>query len=377
MNNQKRKIGIAILIIILVIAICMVILSQLKKEQNVEEVVEGEGDEIVEYQTQQLRDPAKFFSIESCIQKNEDEDFEAKDMNYLAKNIYLQSFAVYGKTKNNEDSYYIVRVDMENSTFIIEPLEKKYQSINQINLETEIEEIPNDGNNTFELKIMTDEEVCRMYYQRFSKLEIENTEEAYELLDKDYRQERFPSYQDYEKYVEAYQKTITEGILSKYSVDYQDDYTEYVLVDTYQNSYTLRAKGVLDYTIKLDNYTIKIDDYEENYNKLSDNNKIQSNVYIFLQMINTKDTKHAYELLDDTFKADNFPSLEEFEEYVQNNFFYYNLKTGDTSIKQEGNYYIYETIIKEFASNAAQAKRLTVIMKLEEGTNFVMSFSLE
>ena len=379
MKDQKRKIGIAIIILIAIIIIGMLLLSKLKlkEESAIEDSEEAGGDETVQYQTEQVRDPSKFFSIEACIQKNEDEDFEAKDMNSLTKNIYVQSFAVYGKTKKEEDVYYKVIVDIENSTFMLEKLENNYQNINQINLETDIEQIQNNGHNEIELITMSDEEVCRMYYKRFSKLEIENPKEAYELLDKKYKQERFPTYQDYENYLNAYQKTIKEGILLKYEVNYHDDYMEYILVDTYQNSYTLQAKGVLDYTIKLDSYTIKIDEYEENYNKLSDNNKIQSNVYIFLQMINTKETKHAYELLDDTFKADNFSSLQEFEEYVENNFFYYNLKTGTPTIKQEGNYYIYETIIKEYASNAAQAKKLTVIMQLKEGTDFVMSFSLE
>lgn len=378
MKDQKRKIGIAIIILIVIIIIGMFLLSKMKQEAKLEEFQEDTGgDEIVQYQTEQVRDPSKFFSIEACIQENEDEDFEAKDMNSLTKNIYVQSFAVYGKTKNEEDVYYKVTVDIENSTFALEKLENKYQNIKQINLETDIEKIENNGHNEIEFITMTDEEVCRMYYKKFSKLEIENPKEAYELLDKKYRQKRFPTYQDYENYINAYQKTIKEGILLKYEVNYHNDYMEYILVDTYQNSYTLQARGVLDYTIKLDSYTIKIDEYGENYNKLSDNNKIQSNVYIFLQMINTKDIKHAYELLDDNFKADNFPSLEEFEEYVENNFFYYNLKAGTPTIKQEGNYYIYETMIKEYASNAAQAKKLTIIMQLKEGTDFVMSFSLE
>ena len=128
----------------------------------------------------------------------------------------------------------------------------------------------------------------------------------------------------------------------------------------------------------MDNYTIKVDTYEEEYNKRNEVQKIQANVYIFLQMINTKDYRHAYELLDETFKNNNFDTLDKFKEYVNENFFDYNLNTtSNVDISNEGNTYIYETVIRSGAGSAAETKNLTVIMQLKEGTDFVMSFSLE
>ena len=94
-------------------------------------------------------------------------------------------------------------------------------------------------------------------------------------------------------------------------------------------------------------------------------------------MINTKDYRHAYELLDSNFKNNNFDTLEKFKQYIQNNFFNYNLNSTDITIKEEGNYYIYETVIKSDSSRAAETKGLNIIMKLQEGTDFVMSFSLD
>ena len=137
-------------------------------------------------------------------------------------------------------------------------------------------------------------------------------------------------------------------------------------------------RSVMNYKIKLDNYTIKVEDYEENYNKLKNENKVQANVHIFLQMINTKDYKHSYELLDETFKKNNFGTLEEYKSYINENFFKYNQRTSsDINIRQEGNYYVYETTIRNNSGSAAKSKKLTIIMQLLKGTDFVMSFSIE
>ena len=152
---------------------------------------------------------------------------------------------------------------------------------------------------------------------------------------------------------------------------------EYILVDNYGTSYTVRETSIMNYTIMLDNYTIKVDTYEEDYNKLSDENKVQSNVYIFLQMLNTKDYEHAYELLDNTFKNNNFDTLDKFEEYINQNFFNFNHNSTDVDITQEGEYYIYESTIRNNGGSAAESKKLTVIMQLLNSTDFVMSFSIE
>lgn len=379
-SNLKKKIGIMIIIVIIICCICagaLYILNRNNLDVNVEEdIVDGEGDEEVEYTTEKLRDPTKFFSVESCIQNNIDENFVAKDMDILeGENIF--NYSVYG-TIGTDEVYFIVRVDMENMTFLLEKLDtSNYNSVDEINLTTNIEQIENDGKNTFEYTTVSDEDMCRIYLEQFSKLELEDVETAYSLLDEKYKEERFQTFDNYKEYVEGYKEIIEDSALAKYSVNHYDNYTEYVLVDTHNNSYILEAIGVMKYTIKLDNYTIKVDSYKDEYAKLNDQNKVQSNVYIFLQMINTKDYKHAYDLLDDTFKNNNFATLEEFKVYVQNNFFSYNLNAIDISIKKEGNYYIYETSLKNNSSSAAETKKLTVIMELKEGTDFVMSFSIE
>lgn len=383
MKENSKIIKIIIIIVIILCCICGVALYTLKKEDNNKQKLDENGQIIgdtqqVEYKTEKLRDPTKFFSIEKCLQKDIDENFKAKDMNML-QSERIFNYAVYG-TIGSEEKYYIVRIDMENMAYKIEELNRNQHNndINTINLETTLKEIREEGEETFEFSTVTDEQMCRIYLKQFSELELENAKEAYELIEEEYKKERFPDFQDYQEYLEEYGAIIKEAILYEYSVTHFDDYTQYFIIDNFNNSYTLDATSVMNYKIRLDNYTIKVEDYEETYNNLKDENKVQANVHIFLQMINTKDYKHSYDLLDETFKKNNFGTLEEYKSYINENFFQYNQTTSsDINIRKEGNYYVYDTTIRNNSGSAASSKKLTIIMQLLEGTDFVMSFSIE
>ena len=383
--DKTKKTIIIIAIVILTIAIgiiiTIVVLNNKKEgtiykngDGTVEVLPEPEMD--LEYEQKELREPTEFFSVEKCIQDNV-EGFSAEKMNYL-QGQRIMTYSVYGRI-NSEEKYYKVRVDMENMTYELEEISDDiYENLSQIKLEDDETEIPNKGDNIFEYEAVSNVDMCRKYLEDFRQKELNNPEEAYSMLDEDYRNERFPTFEEFQEYVNSCRYMIQYSSLSKYDVEIKDNYTEYILVDNYNNSYTIRTTGIWDYTILLDNYTIKVDTYEEEYNKLSIEQKIQANVYIFLQMINTKDYSHAYELLDETFRNNNFATLEEFKEYVNANFFNYNLNTtSDVDISNEGSTYIYETTIRSGAGSAAESKHLTVIMQLNEGTDFVMSFSLE
>lgn len=391
--NKKGKVIlfisiITVIIIIMLVASIIIIMNKNKQEGNIRKKNDGtyevlpERDFGIEYKQEELRDPTEFFSVESAIKKNTP-DFNAERIQFL-QGENIMTYSVYGKEKienSNEknEKYYIVRVDLKNLTYELTQIEDgKYTNLDEIKLEDDETEIASNGNNNFEYKRVSNEEMCRKYLEDFKQKALNNPEEAYQLLDEEYKNKRFSGIEDFKEYINLLRGKIENSILSKYDVQNKEEYTEYILVDNYNNSYTIRTTGIWDYKILLDNYTIKVDTYEENYNELDVTQKVQSNVYIFLQMINTKDYSNAYELLDETFKQNNFDTLEKFKEYVNTNFFDYNLNTtSDVDIDNEGSIYIYKTKIKSGAGRTAETKNLTVIMQLKEGTDFVMSFSFE
>ena len=79
-------------------------------------------------------------------------------MNYL-QGQRIMTYSVYGRI-NSEDNtetlekYYIVRVDLENMTYELEEMDDSvYENIDQIKLEDDETEIPNNGNNILKEKI--------------------------------------------------------------------------------------------------------------------------------------------------------------------------------------------------------------------------------
>lgn len=387
--KHKKILIVLIIVVVIICIICLISISLLRRmeEKQIEELgYVPEDSELLaaDYKTEKLRNLTDFFSVEACIQKNINSTFEATDMNVLASDR-LYSYSVYGEEKNEEtgettEEYFIVRVDTIALAYEIEELDsKEYDDIDEIDLTTDLTEIAQTENNQFEYTRINNENTCRFYLKNYTELLLSAPETAYDMLDEQYREERFSSsYEEFLEYIEENKTYFENAVLSQYVLDYLDDYTEITLVDIYNNSYKIIAKSVKDYTVQLDNYTIKDEEYLEKYEELSDSEKVSANVDTFINMINTKDFKHAYEVLDETFKNNNFNTLDVFKEYINNYFFEYNLdtKTGVNVYNQEGTY-VYETTIKSGAGSAAESKKLTVIMQLQEGTDFKMSFSIE
>ena len=108
------------------------------------------------------------------------------------------------------------------------------------------------------------------------------------------------------------------------------------------------------------------------YNEMSDTNKAASNMLKFINMINTKDYKHAYELLDNTFRQNNFNNIDSFEKYVKDNFYNINYNDDSYDINTQNDYYTCMCKIKNSNEENAQEKTLNIVMQLKEGTDFVM-----
>ena len=116
--------------------------------------------------------------------------------------------------------------------------------------------------------------------------------------------------------------------------------------------------------------------FNEIYDKLSDANKVSVNIEKFIKMLNLKDYESAYKLLDSNFKKNNYPSIEAFKKYVEKNLFDYSKITTVNNSNKTGNYYITSLDLEDGESENIRKKQITIIMQLLEGTDFVMSFSM-
>ena len=109
---------------------------------------------------------------------------------------------------------------------------------------------------------------------------------------------------------------------------------------------------------------------------MKDEEKVYSNIEKIFKMINMKDYNAMYNLLDSTFKSNNYQTVELFKTYINRNLYDYSVISGIQSIEKNGNYYICTVRYKNGENATSNEKNITIIMQLKDNTDFVMSFSI-
>ena len=178
-------------------------------------------------------------------------------------------------------------------------------------------------------------------------------------------------YDNQYEYIEA-QSSIK---VSKYDVNKEDDYTQYVCIDSFENNYIFKATSAMKYTVILDTYTIDIPEFTEKYAKANTQEKVILNLNKFMLSLNNKDYKYAYSILANSFKQANFPSLEEFENYAKQTFFDHNAFEYVSYDSNGDTYYTYAVTISDSTGQSIDTVTKTFIIQLNEGTDFVLSFN--
>ncbi len=299
----------------------------------------------------------------------------------MIENAEVQKYLVYGiieslDNKYLRDMYLFVNLDGLNTTFSIEPIEKKYNDImdfEYINEESSIN--PNDFNEYIPVEVDS-EYMCRQYFNLYKDMTLAKPEMAYDFLDKDYRQQRFGDVSNYIKYLNDNQEYLTTLQLSQYLVNGYDEYTEYVCKDNEENLYIFKETALMEFTMKLDTYTIPTDNFTKTYKVANTQKKVMMNVDKWVQMLNARDYTAAYKVLNETFRNNNFGSEDKFVTYMREHY-PLRYKIEYASFSEEGTSYVQHIKLQEIASESTEKKELDIIMRLEDELDFVMSFSIE
>lgn len=292
---------------------------------------------------------------------------------------FVKGFLNNLSTSENKDFYLIVEIDSLNRTFeiVLEDYIKEkgwdkvkigdaIQIVNQ-------KEIENRGNNQYRYNSINQTTYVSDLFDNYRKIMLNNPSKAYELLQEEYKEKRFPLEDDFEEYVKNNYKNIYISTANEYKTEEIDGITEYVIIDKHNNYYIFQEKGIMNYKVMLDTYTIDTNDFIKKYNSSDEQTKVGMNIQKFIDAINHKDYQYAYNLLDETFKKNYFPDIQKFEEYIKNNLFENNKVTFE-KFSFDANNYIYDLILEDDKMNK---KDFTIIMRLEEDTKFVMSFKVD
>ena len=302
----------------------------------------------------------------------------------VLKKEKVDKYIVYGVLQDvieldeAEEISIIVNLDYNNKTFSIEPIDKEYESIEQINIENDDILIDKNENNIYQNQKITNEYLTNEYFVLYKKLAITEPELVYNIFSEEYRNERFGNIDNFKKYVNENKNEILKINMQQYLVNNYESYTEYVAKDQYGNLYIFKESSdneLID--INLDTYTLRDDKFFEEYNKSSNEKKVQMNVDKFIQMINRHDYKTSYNCISSGFKKNYLDTQEKFEEYMKNVFFEYN-NFEFRNIEQKGsNLYTVTLNITDLTEESSEARNVTIIMQLNDDLDFEMSFGIE
>ncbi len=327
--------------------------------------------------------------LENYNDINQDEVMEIDDIYFVEENASSNIFLVYGTMLIQQKEFKLmVRTDSLKMLFSIYPEEymEKYDYSYENNKEDFenlfVDALEVNEYNKFEYNTVSSERMAVIYFNDFKDKLLGNVEKAYESLDEEYREKRFGSLENFKKYVDDNRSDLSKLEISSYLSENKNGDTIYVCKDQFDGVYIFNEIAVEEYTVELDDYTLDYDDDEflEEYDKSSDKYKVANNINRWVKMINSRDYEAAYSVLDETFRETEFGSLEKFEEYMRRAFSEHYEVEYEEFTEETNKIYTQKIILNEVSSQDDDQEKdkieKTIIMKLENDTDFVMSFNI-
>ena len=301
--------------------------------------------------------------------------FEIKEKAGTRVNNYLLHVGVKEQTNQGElakEKMYLIRLDTQNSTYSVEPLSDDNMNTSAIQIDEYDSEIPDQSYNKYTNQVVSTQMVAQQYFVHFKNLVINYPTVAYEkFFAEDYKTKRFGNIENFVRYVQLNAEEIEQLRAEKYKIETENGHQKYILQDQYQNTYEFIENYTMDYTAKLDTYTIPASSVELNYNNATETEKISLNVDRFVKMLNSRDYYQLYNLLNQTYRNTNFPTYEEFENYMKTSFkAHYTCEILDS--REQGETYILAIHLDSIENDTY--KDMNLMMRLQDGLDFEISF---
>ena len=112
---------------------------------------------------------------------------------------------------------------------------------------------------------------------------------------------------------------------------------------------------------------------------MSEAEKVQYNLAKFISMVEQKDYLQSYNLLDEDFKNSSFPTINDFKDYIKNQYYSDNYFSRCEKIGEENEFLKYKLILSDNASeNIIDEESITKVfyIQLSENMNFKLRFDI-
>ena len=103
---------------------------------------------------------------------------------------------------------------------------------------------------------ISDEHMARIYLNEFVDMMFYDAEAAYNLLDENYRSKKFGNLTNFKNYINSL--STTSFSLDRYYKKESDGYIIFGVYDKNNNFFAFKTKGVMQYSVYLDDYTVEI-----------------------------------------------------------------------------------------------------------------------
>ena len=161
-----------------------------------------------------------------------------KNVNWKALVIFIFIVIVLGCI-----AYYLYNYGVKPDGFLSDtdiPTEPKHYDVNE-----------------YSNVLITDQTMCEKYLNDYKNIIYSDLRKAFDLLDKEYRDKKFGSYENFEAY-------INNKINSFSQIDrYYASGNKYYIYDKSNNLFIFSTKGVMTYKVYFDEDTVEITDYED------------------------------------------------------------------------------------------------------------------
>lgn len=321
-------------------------------------------------------------NIEQMLKPYAKLSYYIEDMYVVKDSEYINTYFVYGKYAEN-DFNYIVILDRYNNTYELYlsnyVSDGNYSRDNINTMKTlHVESIASNNNNKFTYKEVNKDSIAKEYFKSYMYLLEHDTQKAYDMLDETYREKRFNSIENFENYVKEIIIQDYQRQMVSYNSKQCDSCTEYVCQDNFGSNYIFKVNGVMKYTVMLDSYTVPVALYDDEYNSSSNEKKAQLSLNRFFECINNGDYAKAYNYLNSTYRANNFPTYASFEEYIKSNWYSIN-SFSYTNIVNSGDVYSVEGVVNDYKTmggyNSESFSKVFVVKLGSDIRNFELSFA--
>ena len=113
--------------------------------------------------------------------------------------------------------------------------------------------------NTFIPVYVTESDIVNKYLNDYKNLLFSNLEEAYQLLNIDYRNAKFDSYEEFKEYVDDRKSIMfSKMIVDEFTIFNNDGYKFYYVKTNSEDTFIFKEISIMNYEVYLDNYSIEM-----------------------------------------------------------------------------------------------------------------------